>query len=637
MAVPDFQTLMLPVLRIAGDNNEHNLTDTLDLLAKEFQLTDNDRSEVLKSGQSRFYNRVGWSITYLKKSKLLASAGPGRFKITERGRDLLAAPPPTIDVSFLEANYSELSDFRKTRAKEQALEDEAPAKFDEAEGRWITRSGVEERVGNLIESISPNEQVRLGAIRFLACAIEIADEERAGSWYVKETERGFRLMTGRVLALSVSRLRARIGVLGPVSDELRQRLSIDIEKEIELKLVPGGLLLTLPVDRLAEAQQLFLENFTGFIAAAMSRVRRPVNLVEHTPEAVNCFARLLRLELPQPIPERTSIDLATISDDEDEEAPSPRSPRVRGRAPIFEPGQRSIASLMNDIEQGLIALPDLQRQFVWEDTGARQLLDSLFLGFPVGTLVFWHTSPDPDTRLLGADRPGLRANILVIDGQQRLTSLYAVIKGVDVIGKDGGLRRINIAFRPRDGRFEVADAAIRNDPEFLPNVAELWNGRRTTAQIRRDLIKDLRDNGRAVDDEYEDAVDQNLGRAHAIVDYRLPTVDIRKTAASQDEQITDEDIAEIFVRINNQGTKLGQADFVLTLLSVFHGELRDQIEERARVMSSESFIGVDAQQLLRAICGVGFGRARMSAIYRYLRGVDPATGGSKLRRQSDAT
>ncbi len=200
------------------------------------------------------------------------------------------------------------------------------------------------------------------------------------------------------------------------------------------------------------------------------------------------------------------------------------------------------------------------------------------------------------------------------------------MRGVDVVGKDGAMRKITIAFRPRDGRFEVADAAIRNDPEFLPNVTELWDGRRLKSQIRRDLINALRDKGRAVDDKYDDAVDCNLDRAQAISDYRFPTVDIRKTATTLDEEATDEDVAEIFVRINNQGTRLGQADFVLTLLSVYHGDLRDRIEERSRAMSQGTVVGIDTQQLLRAVCGVAFGRARMSAIYRYLRGVDPTTG-----------
>ncbi len=136
----------------------------------------------------------------------------------------------------------------------------------------------------------------------------------------------------------------------------------------------------------------------------------------------------------------------------------------------------------------------------------------------------------------------------------------------------------------------------------------------------------LRDSGRVVDEKYEDAAERNLDRAHSMVDYRFPTVDIRKTAASHDDEATDEDVAEIFVRINNQGTRLRQADFVLTLLAVYHGNLRDRIEKRAKEMSVGSVVEIDTQQLLRAICGVAFARARMSAVYRYLRGVDPTTG-----------
>ena len=155
-------------------------------------------------------------------------------------------------------------------------------------------------------------------------------------------------------------------------------------------------------------------------------------------------------------------------------------------------------------------------------------------------------------------------------------------------------------------------------------MTELWNSTRSKPQIRRDLINALRAKARAVDDAYEDAVERNLDRAHSIGDYRFPTVDIRKTAASG--EATEEDVADIFVRINNQGARLGQADFVLTLLSVYHGELRDKLEERARAMSLGAVVGLDTQQLLRAVCGVAFGRARMSAVYRFLRGVDPVTG-----------
>ena len=304
-----------------------------------------------------------------------------------------------------------------------------------------------------------------------------------------------------------------------------------------------------------------------------------------------------------------------------------REPKERGRAPIFENGQRSIHSLISEIERDVIALPDLQRPFVWEDTKVRDLFDSLFVGFPVGTLVFWHASEDKDARALGAKRPGLRATTLVIDGQQRLTSLYAVMKGKPVVGKDGEMRKITIAFRPRDGQFEVADAANRKDPEFVADATDIWTGRRSTFQIRRDLKNTLHERGRDIDERYEDAVAFNLERAGSIANYSFPTVDIRRTAA------TDEDVADIFVRINNQGVRLGQTDFVLTLLSVYHPELRDKLEACAREMSIGAVVGLDTQQLLRAACAVAFDRARMSAVYRFLRGVDPVTGDANPERR----
>ncbi len=626
MAVPDFQTLMLPLLKLAGDGEQHTLAEAVERLGQEFELSDDDRSQLLKSGQTRFYNRVGWTTTYLKKAGLLEAVGPGRFQLTDRGRELLASPPAHVDIAFLESRFPEMSEFRKARSKGEAAGEEPPATFNTSDGTWNQREGVEERVCEVMERSIPNQAVRRAALDFLALAVDNADEERSNGWCVRDTEHGLRVMTGRLLACDVARSTMRVSVIGPVSDEVRSSIGAEVEKDAEFKKIPGGLLLTFPIDHSAEAIDLLRDGFNAFVDMAMARVRRPVSLEDHVPEAVTYIAGVVGRELPQPEPDAETPESKLDDAPDEDDIGASREPRVRGRAPIFEHGQRSIASLMSDVEREVIALPDLQRPFVWEDTKVRDLLDSLFVGFPVGTLVFWHTSNDKEARALGAERPGLRATTLVIDGQQRLTSLYAVMRGVEVVGKDGAMRKIMIAFRPRDGRFEVADAAIRNDPEFLPNVTDLWDGRRLPSRLRRDLTNALRDKGRAVDDKYEDAVDRNLGRAHAISDYRFPTVDIRKTTTTQDEEITEEDVADIFVRINNQGTRLGQADFVLTLLSVYHGELRDRIEERSRVMSQGTVVGIDTQQLLRAVCGVAFGRARMSAVYRYLRGVDPTTG-----------
>ncbi len=635
MAVPDFQTLMLPVLKLSADGQKHSLAETVERMSQEFQLSEADRGEVLKSGQTRIYNRVAWTTTYLRKAGVLQSVGPGKYQITERGRDTLASQPTSIDIGYLTSRFPELADFRKARPGNADTDDDSAAVFDESAGKWRHRIGVEKRVREIIELLLPQNEHRRAVLEFFAYAIENADEEKADSWCLKVTDQGLRLMAGRLLACEITPITMRASVLGPIDADVRKSIGADTraDEDFNFRSVADGILLAFPSDHAGQALEQLRDPFNSFVDLAMARVKSHVSLEDHCPEAVAYVASIVGRELPQPKP--TPEEAGSESDtgaSTDEEPLESRVPKTRGRAPIFGYGQQSIASLMSDIERGIVALPDLQRPFVWEDTKVRNLLDSLFIGFPVGTLVFWHVATEKETREIGSDKSGLRATTLVIDGQQRLTSLYAVMRGVEVIGKDGAPRNITIAFRPRDGRFEVADAAIRNDPEFIPNVTELWSGKRSKPQIKRDLKAALEDKGRVVDQEYQDAVEHNLDRAYTINEYVFPTVEIRKTTASQ--EITEEDVAEIFVRINNQGTRLGQADFVLTLLSVFLPRLRDRIEDRARSMSQGTIIQLDSQQLLRGACAVAFGRARMSAIYRFLRGIDPSTGDRDVSSRS---
>jgi hypothetical protein len=183
-------------------------------------------------------------------------------------------------------------------------------------------------------------------------------------------------------------------VIGPIGDDILTALGAEVEDDAEFKKIPGGLVLTLPVERSAAAMDILKGEFNSFVDLAMARVRSKVSLENHTPEAVGYLASVVGRDLPQPKQSADDTDTDVPDDGDDEDDAVSREPRVRGRAPIFEPGQRSIASLMSDVERGVIALPDLQRPFVWEDTKVRDLLDSLFLGFPVGT----SSSGTPQTR-----------------------------------------------------------------------------------------------------------------------------------------------------------------------------------------------------------------------------------------------
>ena len=138
MPIPDFQTLMLPVLKLAGDGQEHTSAEAVESLAQQFQLSDEERGQLLQNGQPRFNNRVGWATTYLKKAGLLQSPGRGRFGITEKGRDVLTSDPHAIDIAFLESRFPEVVEFRKGRSKTEGDGEEA-AGFEQFEFNSLRR------------------------------------------------------------------------------------------------------------------------------------------------------------------------------------------------------------------------------------------------------------------------------------------------------------------------------------------------------------------------------------------------------------------------------------------------------------------------------------------------------------------
>lgn len=116
MTIPDYQTVMLPLLRLASDGHEHSARAAIERLAVQFELSEQERKELLPSGrQATFDNRVGWARTYMKKAGLLESRRRGYFRITSRGLDTLQKNLPAINVKFLE-QFPEFVEFRAKRA-----------------------------------------------------------------------------------------------------------------------------------------------------------------------------------------------------------------------------------------------------------------------------------------------------------------------------------------------------------------------------------------------------------------------------------------------------------------------------------------------------------------------------------------
>jgi hypothetical protein len=303
----------------------------------------------------------------------------------------------------------------------------------------------------------------------------------------------------------------------------------------------------------------------------------------------------------------------------------------------FKKVDYDLDGLLSYIELGDIALPDIQRPFVWSNAKVRDLFDSMYRGFPVGYFLFWENAIGGPTKQIGVGSTKQHvARLLIVDGQQRLTSLYAVFRGQKVLDEDYKERQIEVAFRPRDGKFEVADAPIRRDPEWIANISELWASRSSSYKLVNDFISKL-STKTALSGEEQETIAHNLDRLFDLLKYPFTALEI---ASSVDE----EQVADIFVRINSDGVRLNQADFILTLMSVFWEQGRTQLEAFCRTSrqapSRESvaspfnhFIQPDPDQLLRVAIAYGFSRGRLKSVYQILRGKDMETGQFSAERR----
>lgn len=155
--IPDYQKIMLPLLKYAGDGQEHYIHDAIEYLADEFKLSEDERGELLQSGrQAVFDNRVGWARTYLKKAGLLESTKRGYFRITERGLKVLEDGPAKIDVKYLK-QFPEFVQFRTTKTTKKEAEDKELEKYEESTPEELMEIGSqklqEELVSELLDRI----------------------------------------------------------------------------------------------------------------------------------------------------------------------------------------------------------------------------------------------------------------------------------------------------------------------------------------------------------------------------------------------------------------------------------------------------------------------------------------------------
>jgi hypothetical protein len=210
--------------------------------------------------------------------------------------------------------------------------------------------------------------------------------------------------------------------------------------------------------------------------------------------------------------------------------------------------QYLIDSLLAWVREGQIAIPEIQRPFVWSATKVRDLMDSLYQGYPIGYIITWK---NPDVRL----KDGSLANgkMILIDGQQRITALQAAMVGQQVLNKDYKKIHIRIAFNPKTETFEVQNPAISKSKEWIPDIAPVL-------QEEIGLLKLVKQYGSDNPDMSEEDLET--------VFQKLKNITKRQIGVIQLEANLDiETVTEIFIRINSKGVVLSQADFVMSKIA----------------------------------------------------------------------
>ncbi len=302
---------------------------------------------------------------------------------------------------------------------------------------------------------------------------------------------------------------------------------------------------------------------------------------------------------------------------------------------LFDNIPSKVEDLLNDVRNGKVGLPDLQRPFVWKDRKARDLLDSMLKGYPIGYIMLWQ-SPDEYEAInhIGTnDKTYIQPDYLVIDGQQRLTALLAAISGIKVKDKNYSERQIRISFNPLTREFAVWTEAYEKNPEWISGISAVFeaDANHDVPKFRRQFIKDCnagrQKNGKdPLNDEEEEAIETNLNDLLNLSIYTLPTLRINAKA-------TEEDVAEIFVRVNSGGQKLTEKSFIETLLAVYDNDVHDKIEKfcaESRIPKGGTaynfILKADPSHLIRMAVAVGFRRARLRYAYMLMRGKNLETG-----------
>lgn len=220
--------------------------------------------------------------------------------------------------------------------------------------------------------------------------------------------------------------------------------------------------------------------------------------------------------------------------------------------------QYSVSGILGLIETEQFVIPEIQRPFVWKRSQVRDLIDSLYNGYPTGYIITWK-NPDVKTK----DGGKSNGKHVLIDGQQRITALMAAISGKEVLDEDFNLDRIKIAFNPLatddSKRFAVQDASHLKDKRWISDISVVFSTDFRQRAFENEYAK-------ANPDVDLDELSDVLGKLKGIANRQIGVIEL-------DHSLEIDEVTEIFIRINSKGTALSQSDFVMSKMAadVEHG------------------------------------------------------------------
>ena len=295
---------------------------------------------------------------------------------------------------------------------------------------------------------------------------------------------------------------------------------------------------------------------------------------------------------------------------------------------IFSNTTLTVNQLIEKLDTGELGLPELQRPFIWKDSKVPDLFDSMMRGYPIGYLMLWECPALDKKKSIGVEAHSYDSpKEVIIDGQQRLTSLYAVMKGKIVVNSKFDEKSIIISYCPLQDKFEVGYQATKKDPEWIYNISELFttgNAFKYTGEFIQRLSDYRATKGEILTDDEQAIIADRINAVANLKTHTLPVFDIKSNAE-------EEDVSEIFVRVNSGGVSLKQNDFILTLFSLYWDDGRREIEQfskdstaltKGKTTSYNQLTTVTAQDVIRVVMAYAFDRARLKYGYKLLRGAD---------------